>query len=135
MRRTMRSLLSMYLDCLQLTNGAAFDPLLEMRALQDVRDEDAGRDDGVRIQLAGLDDLFHFGEGHLRGRGHDRIEVARGLPVDEIAFRVALVGLHEREVGMERRFEDVVAPVDDARLLPLPDHRSVAGRREEAADA
>src|ERR1051325_4805059 len=135
MRRTMRSRLSMYLDRLQLPNGAPFDALVVVRALEDVRDEDAGRDDRIRIQLTWLDDLFHLREGDLAGGGHHRVEVPRGLPVDEVPFRVGLVALDEREVGMQRRLEEVVAPVDDTRLLPLADHRPVAGRGEEAADA
>ena len=41
-----------------------------------------------------------------RGR-HHRVEVARRLPVDEVAEAVALPGLDQREVGAERRLEHV----------------------------
>ena len=48
---------------------------------------------------------------------------------------IALPCLHEREVGVQRQFEDVGAAVDLAALLALGDQRAGAGGREEPADA
>ena len=58
-----------------------------------------------------------------------------GLAVDQIAPTVALQRLDQREVGVDRRLQHVVAAVDQARLLALGQQRAVSGRREEAADA
>ena len=69
------------------------------------------------------------------GGGHHRVEVARGLPIHEVAVAVALPRAHEREVRLERQLEHVGSSVDHARLLALGHQRAVAGRREEAADA
>ena len=84
---------------------------------------------------ARFDERFDFGDRHARGGRHHRIEVARGLPVDQVALRIALPRPDEREVGEQRLLEHVVTAVDLARLLALGDQRAVAGRREEAADA
>src|SRR5205814_10493911 len=75
-----------------------------------------------------------FGDRHGGGGRHHRIEVARGLPVDEIPETIALPGLDEREVGLERRFEDEGLAVDDAGLFTFGDKRPITGRRKEAAD-
>ena len=58
-----------------------------------------------------------------RRRRHHRIEIPRGFAIDEIAPAVALVGLHQRHVGLDRLLEHVVPPVD-ARVS-LPSARSV----------
>ena len=53
----------------------------------------------VGIELARLDQLLDLGDRDAAGGGHHRIEVARGLAVDEVAVGVALPRLDEREVG------------------------------------
>src|SRR5262245_22483537 len=83
------------------------DALLVSRALEYVLDEDAGRDDVVRIDVARLDQPLDLGDSHLRGGRHDGIEIACSLAVDEIAEAVALPRLHEREIGLQRLLEDV----------------------------
>ena len=118
-----------------LADRPPLDPLLVARALEDVLHEDARRDDRVGVERARLDELLDLGDRDRGRRRHHRVEVARGAAVDEVAEAVAPERLHEREVGLQRRLEHVVAPVDDARLLALGDDGAVAGRREEAADA
>src|SRR3989442_12078438 len=44
-------------------HGPFLDPLFVVFALQDVLDENAWRDDVVRVYGAGLDQGFHFGAG------------------------------------------------------------------------
>jgi hypothetical protein len=73
--------------------------------------------------LSGLDQVFDLGDRALGRRGHHRIEVARGLPVDEVAEPIAAVRPYEREVGPERHLQHVGPAVDDARLLALGDDR------------
>ena len=67
--------------------------------VHDAFDEDAGGDDVVGVDLAGLHQLLDLGHRHLGRGGHHRVEVARGVPVDEVALGVALPGVHDGEVG------------------------------------
>ena len=60
----------------------------------------------------------------LPGRRRHRIEVARRLPVDEVAQPVALPRGDEREVADDAPLEDVLAPVEDLRS-PCPRATSV----------
>ena len=57
----------------------------------------------------------------LRGGRHHRIEVARGLAVDEIALGVALPGMDERDVGGEPGFHHERLVVEIADLLAFGD--------------
>src|SRR5437016_5684447 len=61
------------------------DGLLVPRALEDPLHEDAGRVHRVGLDGAGRDQLLDLGDRHLAGGGHHRVEVARGLAVDEVA--------------------------------------------------
>ena len=79
--------------------------------------------------------LVHAGHGNAGGHRHDGPEVARRHAVDEVAPAVATLGLDEREVGMNRAFQHVTTPVDQARLLALRQFGPKAGGREEPADA
>src|SRR5688572_17690877 len=47
--------------------------------------DDAGGHHGVGIELAQRHDAAHFRDGALGRRGHDGVEVARGLAIDEVA--------------------------------------------------
>src|SRR5688572_9316850 len=60
--------------------GSLLDTLLVLFTADDVLDEDARRDDMIRIDLAGLDQMFDLRDRDARGRGHHRIEIARGAP-------------------------------------------------------
>src|SRR5581483_1138659 len=71
------------------TRRPFLDPLLVACALDDVAHEDAGRDDVVGIDFAGLDQLFDLGNRRRGGGGHDRVEVARRAAVDQVAGGVA----------------------------------------------
>ena len=51
------------------------------------------------IQLARFDQFFDFRDGDLAGRGHHRIEIARGLAIDQVAFGIAFPGLDDGQVG------------------------------------
>src|SRR5580765_6648253 len=93
------------------------DPPLVLLALQDVPHENPRRHHVVRIDLAGLDQVLYFGDRHARGSGHDRVEVAPRLAVDQVAVAVPFPRPDEREVGVERRLEDVWPAVDDPRFL------------------
>ena len=72
--------------------------------------EDARGVDLVGVELAGLDQLLDLGNRDPPGSGAQRVEVARGLAIDEIAVPVALPGVDEREVGDDATLEDVRVP-------------------------
>src|SRR5262245_31614149 len=89
-RRTMPSRSSIRL---RLPHGPPLDALLARRD-HDALHEDGRRVDRLRVELAHLDELLDLGDRDLpRRRGH-RIEVARRLPVDEVAQAVGLPRRH-----------------------------------------
>src|SRR5947209_10502499 len=72
------------------TNRPLLDSFDALRD-DDAVDEDARRVDAVRIELARFDELLDLGDADLSRRRRHRIEVSRGLPVDEIAEAVRLL--------------------------------------------
>ena len=115
--------------------GAAFDALLAVFPEDEALDVDSGGGDVVGVELAGLDDLFDFGDGDFAGGGHHGVEVAGGLAVDEVAGGVGLPGADEGEVGLEPALHEVGAAVEFAGLLTLGDEGANAGGGEEGGDA
>ena len=97
--------------------------------------EDAGRVDAVGVERAERHDLLDLGDADLAAGGGVRIEVPRGLAVDEVALLVALPGLDDGEVGDDAALEDVGLAVELLVLLALGDHRADAGLGVEARDA
>ncbi|MDT4863847.1 hypothetical protein FQZ97_985710 [compost metagenome] len=69
------------------------------------------------------------------GHGHHWAEVARSLAVGEVAPAVAELGIDQRIVDVDRRFEHVVAAVDLAGFLAFGQQGAIAGGGEETADA
>jgi hypothetical protein len=65
----------------------------------DMAHEDAGRDDGLGVERAELDDLVHAGHGALAAVAITGAEVARGLAVGQVAPAVAALGLDEGHVA------------------------------------
>src|SRR5580765_2640473 len=76
--------------------------------------------------------MLYFSNRDLRRRSHHRIEVARRLPINQIAFAVALPGLYECKISLQPPFHYVSSPVKLARLLTLGNHRSHSRRRIES---
>ena len=89
----------------------------------------------VGIEFAGFDEMFDLGDGHLGGGRHVRIEVARRLAIDEIAFGVALPGVDDGDVGEEAVLHHVWLAVEIADFLALGDDGADAGAGEEGRDA
>ena len=69
------------------------------------------------------------------GHRHDRIEIARGQRIGEVAEIVGEEGMHQREIGAQRGLEQVRLAVDLDPLLAFLDQRADAGRRQHAAEA
>ena len=95
--------------------------------------------DGVSISSGSsspdLDQLLDLGDRDPPAVADHRVEVARGLPVDEVAEAVGLPRGHEGEVADDAALEDVLPPVEFAGLLPLGDDRAVAAGVKKAGDA
>ena len=106
--------------------GADFD---------DALDEDAGRVDVVRIELAGRHQMLDLGDRDLRGGRHHRVKVARGLAVDQVPGGVALPGVHDGEVGEQAALHDVLLAVELLHFLAFGDQRADAGLGVEGRDA
>src|SRR6185436_10870244 len=115
--------------------GAELDALLELRALDDAVDVDARRVDLVGIELAHLDQLLDLGHRDLAAGGDHRVEVARGLAVDEVARLVALPCLDHGEVGLDALLQHVFLAVEGLGLLALGELGAGRGARIEARDA
>src|SRR6476619_3259023 len=107
------------------TGRVLLDPLVG-RLLGGQRDdplhEDPGRVHVVGVELAGLAEVLDLGDGDLAAHRGQRVEVARGVAVDEVAVTVALPGPDQPEVGDDRLLEHVLAPLavpvlERARLL------------------
>src|SRR5437899_8285122 len=77
---------------------AELDPLLAGTDLDDAFDENAGRVDVSGVDLAGRHEMLDLGDGDLRRGGHERIEVPRGLAIEQIAGCIALPGVHDGKV-------------------------------------
>jgi hypothetical protein len=102
--------------------------------LDDALDENAGRMDVVRIDLAGRHQVLDFGDRDLRGGGHHRVKVPSGLAVDEIAGGIALPGVNDGEIGEQAALHDVFLAVEDLFFLAFGDQRADAGLGVEGRD-
>src|SRR4249919_2859687 len=93
------------------------------------------RRDRLGVELAGGHDLSHLGDrGPCRG-GHQRIEVAGGVPIPQVAELVGPGGEDERYVGVKRALQNVRHSVDQPLFLALREQRPGGYGREEPADA
>src|SRR5262249_1845286 len=122
-------------ESLPCPNRSLFDPSFIPYPSDQMLDEDPGRDDVVRIDLAGLHEELHLRDRDPSGRRHDWIEIASGAMVDEITQPIPFPRSNESEIGTERLFEHIRLPVDDSGFLPFPNDRPIRGRREEPPDA
>src|SRR5947207_15964730 len=98
-------------------------------------DIDAGSGHLLGRQLAEFGDVLRLYDRQLGRRRHDRIEVPPGVAIDKVAPTVGAPRLDQRNIAVNRVFEDVFAPVKDARLLALGELGARGGRRVEGRDA
>ena len=78
--------------------------------------EDPGGVHVVGVQLAGLDEMLDLGDRHPAAHRGERVEVARGVAVDEVAVPVALPGPHQPEVGDDRLLQHVLTAPSKSRV-------------------
>ena len=94
-----------------------------------------GGDHGLRVQFAGLHYLVNLNHRHPRAGGHDRVEVAGGAAVNQVAAGVGLVSADQGEVGAQAVLQDVLASVDYPAFLALGDEGAGAGGGVKGRDA
>src|ERR1700689_5263521 len=114
-----------------LAGRALLDPLQGVWDVNDALNVNAGGDDVVAVDLARLDQMLNLGHRELSCGRHHRIEMSGGLPVDKIALRIALPGMHQRDVGDEPGLHHVRLVVEVADFLALRDDRAHARAGEE----
>src|SRR5579863_5053379 len=118
-----------------LPHRAHLDALHRIFDVHDALHENSRRHDEVGLDFAGLDQMLDLGDGDLAGGRHDRIEVPRGLAIDEIALGVALPRVDDRQIRDEPAFHHIVLAIEFARVLALADRRAVTGLRVERGNA
>ena len=89
----------------------------------------------VAVDLARLNQMLDLSDRQTPRRRHHRIEVSRGLPVDEIAFRVALPSMNQRNVGDKAGLHDIGLVVELADFLALRDYRADARAGKKSRDS
>src|ERR1700719_148284 len=102
-----------------LLDSALLDALLVRRAAHDAFDKNARRVDVVGVDDSGLDQMLDLCNGDLRGRRHHRIEVARGLPVNEVAFAIGSPSMNDRKIGDQATLHNIALSVEVADFLAL----------------
>src|SRR5215813_2398542 len=113
----------------------ALDPLLVIFALNDPSYIHTRCMYVVGIDLSRFYQVLDLDDRDLGSRCHHGIEVLRRLPIDEVAPLVALPGLDQGEIGLQRVFQHIGSPFELARFLAFGDYRSVAGRSKERMNA
>src|SRR5450759_2111543 len=121
--------------CKTFAHGALLDVFDRVRHVDDAFDVNARRDDVVGIEIARLHQVLDLGDRHLAGGRHHRIEIARGLPIHEIAFGIPHPGVHDREIRDQTALHDVALAVELALFLALGDVGAGTGAGEEGGDA
>src|SRR5690606_22883128 len=120
---------------LYVTDGALLDALLGIGIHHNAVNVDTGQVDLVRIESAGLNDLFHFDHGDLAGHGDVRIEVAGRATEQQVAGAVGLPGFHQRDIRHERALHDVGFSVEFAGFFAFGHERTHARLCEEGRNA
>ena len=118
-----------------LAHGALFDVLHRVRHVDDAFDVDARRDDVVGVDIARLHQVLDLRDGDFPGGRHHRIEVTRGLSIDEIAFGIGHPGMHDRQIGNDAPLHDVALAVELAFLFALGDVGAGTGAGKESRNA
>src|SRR5262245_39231187 len=131
----MRRLASMQ-DCSSRAMRLAMTVCASMMSpvCDEVIDQRRGGRDVVGRDDADRNDVVRRHDGGVRGHGHDRVEVARGQRVGEVAQIVGEKRMDEREIRAQRRLEQIILPLDLDPLLALLDDGADARWREHATE-
>jgi hypothetical protein len=107
--------------------GAAFDPFLVVLAVNNSVHVNSRRYDRIRVEVPGIDDMLNLGYGNSPCRGHHRVEVTGGFPVDQITRRIAFPCFDKRKIGGESVLKDIFPAIEYPSLFAFRDNRSDAG--------
>ena len=89
----------------------------------------------IGVELAEFHEFFDFGDHVVGSGGHHRVEVARGLAVDEIAPAVTFPRFDEGEIAADGSLHDVLVAVEFAGFFSVSDHGAVSRGGIERGDA
>src|SRR5689334_22039475 len=84
----------------------AFVPCLLGSERDDALDENARRVHTVGVDLAGLHQVFDFGDGDPAAHRRQRVEVSRRAAKHQVAVAISLPRTDQTEIGDDRFFED-----------------------------
>src|SRR5262245_26963167 len=84
---------------------------------------------------ANRDDVVGADDNGFSGHRHHRIEVTSGKRIAEVAKIIGEKSLYQREVGAERRFQQVGLSIDLDALLAVLDRRAEACLRQDTAQS
>ena len=98
-----------------------------------VVDEAARGVNVIRVQLSQLHDVLHLRDHHVRGGGHGLVEVLFRHSIDQVAGGIRFPGMHQGDVGPQRRHEQVAPAVDPFGLGGVSKYCPDRGRGVEAA--
>src|SRR5260370_40491478 len=104
------------------------------RTLHQPIDMDAWGRDLLGRQGAEFGDVLGLDDRQLRRRRHHRVEVPAGLAIDEVAPAVGAPRFDQRDIALDRVFEDVFPAVEDARLLAGGELGAGGGGRVEGGN-
>src|SRR6266403_2148327 len=94
--------------------------------LHDAMNEDRGCHDVFWMDGAGRNDFFDFGDGGLRGHGHDGIEISCRQPIGQISQLIGGLRLDQCVVRVNRQFENAAQPFEEALFLSFGNFRAYA---------
>ena len=92
-------------DGVNVRTGPGMENRIMMRLYRDREVVEIAREgEWVRVEIAGFYDLLDLSNHEGRGGGHERIEVAAGHAIGEVAEAICAPSLHERDIGAQRPF-------------------------------
>src|SRR3954451_4715823 len=93
-------------DWLPPVDRALLYRLGSFRRRRDPVHVDARCDDEIWIQIVCGIEYFDLGDGHPTGGGDERVEVAGGVSVGQVALSIRAMSVHQCDVRDDRLFED-----------------------------
>src|SRR6202165_5828529 len=99
--------------------------------LHDAMNEDGRCHDMFRIYRTHRYDFFDFGDGRLRGHGHDGIEISCGEAIGQISQLIGLLRFDQGIVRMNRQFQNAALALKKPLFFSLGDFGAHAHRGVE----
>lgn len=106
---------------------ALFNELLAAVTADDVLDIHTRSHHQIRVDLTAAKQVLHLRNGHPAGCCAQRVEVLRGPAIDKVAVDIAVVGVHQANVGNDATLLHVGLSVEVGVGLALCNERADAG--------